>query len=121
MKSITACYIVDDLIADLDDRAGFDSISELDPEIMEELKKTWEEIILRHANEVGPMSERKDGGPAFPTDPAAYPGLSMLDWFAGMAMQGFCTADNFFDMPCEKLANIAYQQAAAMLAERERQ
>lgn len=72
------------------------------------------------------MSEQpKDGGQAFPMPMAheyGYEGMSLRDWFAGMAMQGMCAANRRFDdngahisewMPAD-----AYAIADAMLAER---
>ena len=69
-----------------------------------------------------------DGGPAFPkltqderwktftsTD-----GMSLRDYFAGKAMQGFSANTDFTDMTCEKTAQWAYQMADAMLKARER-
>lgn len=42
------------------------------------------------------MSEIKDGGPAFPSHGTMgevnYQGMSLRDWFAGMAMQGLLAA-----------------------------
>jgi hypothetical protein len=33
-----------------------------------------------------------DGGPAFPSDfePGGVPGMTLRQWYAGMAIQGFC-------------------------------
>jgi hypothetical protein len=70
-----------------------------------------------------------DGGPAFPAQPtnigisgdmtplAFQPGMSLRDWFAGMAIQGTLSD------PCSTfntVAAMAYKQADAMLAERKR-
>lgn len=64
-----------------------------------------------------------DGGPAFPSllpgGTYCLPGLSMLDYFAGQAMQGLLTADTQSAMTCQKIASIAYKQAIAMLNARE--
>lgn len=39
------------------------------------------------------MDKIKDGGPAFPTDALKYDGdgqgMSLRDWYAGMALQGY--------------------------------
>ena len=57
----------------------------------------------------------KDGGPAFPgsyTGPQGAPrwadGMSLRDWFAGMAKAGGCVADQ------------CYAEADIMLAQREK-
>ena len=73
----------------------------------------------------------KQGGPAFPSkvpfehwgDPNQ--GMSLRDWFAGMALQGLCASDtDRFDKSSllvqHALAAIAYDHADAMLAERDR-
>ena len=70
----------------------------------------------------------KDGGPAFPTEnfidhgPNAlhdvyHPGMSLRDWFAGMALTGVMlktTAEP------QLLASLAYDLADAMLKVREK-
>lgn len=62
-----------------------------------------------------------DGGPAFPfycTDMhnAGSPGMTLRDWFAGMALQWLVPAD---DADCyAKQAKLAYEQADAMIAAR---
>lgn len=63
---------------------------------------------------------------AFPTDPAMYgskavPGMSLRDWFAGMAMQGLATglewrSGRIFNS--DELAFDAYNIADAMLLAR---
>jgi len=50
-------------------------------------------------------------------------GMSLRDWFAGMALQGICTIDRRtspIDDTQRITARTAYQLADAMLAERER-
>jgi hypothetical protein len=78
------------------------------------------------------MSEIKDGGAAFPYcvwvgdhHNGHNTGMSLRDWFAGMALSGilsnpttvpsklFKTSDGF--MNCEMIANCAYEQADSML------
>ncbi len=69
-----------------------------------------------------------NGGPAFPhkefTPDGCYdkshPGLTKLDWFAGMAMQGLLAADhgNEDNWDLESLANYSYAAAIEMLASR---
>lgn len=73
------------------------------------------------------MTKQHDGGPAFPLQvaPNEYPesnvtvhsGMSLRDWFAGMAlMTGIC-GDG---IPASAVAIDAYAIADAMLAERGR-
>jgi len=46
-------------------------------------------------------------------------GMSLRDWFAGMALQGFLsTRTGLGAAPTEAMANLAYKQADAMLIER---
>lgn len=74
----------------------------------------------------------KDGGPAFPVDPSTRvnaPGMSLRDWFAGMALQGSLANNDFTSavakaVPDAKKANEsfaigAYALADAMLKARE--
>jgi hypothetical protein len=60
-----------------------------------------------------------DGGPAFPVGRPGFAdsssGLSLRDWFAGMAMQAFASRH---DAPEEIVAEAAYKQADAMIAAR---
>lgn len=63
-----------------------------------------------------------DGGPAFPYRPAdvGCEGMTLRDWFAGMALQGRA---HRFDHPHqhrELLARDCYEIADAMLTERNR-
>ena len=73
-----------------------------------------------------------DGGPAYPNtvsalewkfgDPKAFAGMSLRDYFAGMAMQGMLAHD---DSPPNEAdarlwANVAYTIADAMIAERKK-
>lgn len=68
----------------------------------------------------------KDGGPAFPTEARTlFPtnkasfwcdGMSLRDWFAGMALQGINTQELMF----AEAARYAYQIADAMLKERDK-
>ncbi len=46
-------------------------------------------------------------------------GMSMRDWFAGMALAGLCANPNR-DMVRSEFASASYKQADAMIAERER-
>lgn len=78
------------------------------------------------------MSE-KDGGPAFPEtayyDDKPYgsiSGMSLRDYFAGQALQGFLAAAahpqsvGITDLDSPKLAHDSYALADAMLAERDK-
>jgi hypothetical protein len=47
-------------------------------------------------------------------------GERLRDWFAGQALMGLYAKDNTEDSTVKELAEIAYEQADAMLAERER-
>lgn len=85
------------------------------------------------------MSEqRDDGGPAFPrstnetmlqADCLAYDGMSLRDWFAGMALQGFMANPNvirhsasygyiFVNSTRAELMEECYANADAMLKAR---
>ncbi len=75
------------------------------------------------------MSTKDNGGPAFPTDPNTQPGfyqhhgMSLRDWFAGQALGAFLHINNAnYAGPIvfAEVAGVAYLQADAMLAERER-
>jgi len=60
----------------------------------------------------------KDGGPVFPRQ--GYPihhGMSLRDWFAGMAMQSLVKPAN--NLGVTELAQLAYGFADAMLKARE--
>jgi hypothetical protein len=77
------------------------------------------------------MNNTNTGGPAFPTtvrdhyDPetggqwSEYvdPGMSLRDYFAAKAMQGYCTDPVMTS--AESVATLAYQIADAMLRARE--
>lgn len=76
------------------------------------------------------MSEIKDGGPAFPIpiscdagggiQESRFAGMSLRDWFAGMALcgdLGFGIGPD--NRPPVKAAKAAYAYADAMIAERE--
>lgn len=66
-----------------------------------------------------------DGGPAFPqghldgphVDPS---GMSLLDWFAGKALQGIVANPEYSGLTDEEFAEGAYEQALLMLTVRER-
>ena len=63
------------------------------------------------------MSETRDGGPAFP-DNRWQDGMSLRDWFAGMALQGILAFEP--DWVGEvTMEEWAYERADCMLAARE--
>ena len=80
------------------------------------------------------MSEKETGGPAFPgtqyaggIKPTGHSeGMTIRDWFAGMALQGWITAQptikgvtlNAGDDHAALIASAAYAWADAMLKER---
>ena len=78
------------------------------------------------------MSTKYDGGAAFPGNPTyreygdrgkvvetSNPGMSLRDWFAGMAMQGFLTRNEAH--PGKNYwAHASYKAADAMLKQREK-
>jgi uncharacterized protein YodC (DUF2158 family) len=72
------------------------------------------------------MSEINDGGPAFPVldlSKTQSQGMTMRDWFAGMALQGMMaveTPDCHYVQPSDA-AQWAYKYADAMLKAREKQ
>lgn len=62
------------------------------------------------------MNEIEDGGPAFPTDQSPSQeytdikgGMSLRDWFAGMAMQGMMNSSAFNGASDEILAGYAFK------------
>jgi hypothetical protein len=63
------------------------------------------------------MSKSNDGGTAFPTEYNDR-GLTMRDYFAAAALQGFSSQSELYSTPVEHLAEWAYAQADAMLAAR---
>jgi hypothetical protein len=77
------------------------------------------------------MSNKSDGGPAFPCDGpeilnARHSGMSLRDWFAGMAMQRLLivAGDAISKMDAadlqELLARKSFEMADARIAEREK-
>jgi hypothetical protein len=69
--------------------------------------------------------KRKDGGPAYPTyhhplDDSDRKGMTLRDWFAGQALGSILTQE--IAGAAEKIvwAELAYQYADAMLAQREK-
>lgn len=68
------------------------------------------------------MSEKNNGGPAFPIgsgdmrDPC---GMTLRDWFAGMVLAGINVDPDYESSP-EDRAKWAYFDADAMIAERDK-
>jgi len=67
------------------------------------------------------MSNTNTGGQAFPHYPAAeyQPGMTLRDYFAAKAMQGFCGNPANRDALPNEIARGAYLVADAMLKARE--
>ena len=80
------------------------------------------------------MSQPTDGGPAFPAlkyaaveageeagDYASEQGMTLRDWFAGMALQGMlaCPYDAPWKEDGQKVSQKSYEIADAMLQQRE--
>ena len=66
------------------------------------------------------MSDTNDGGTAFPSSPDAEftPGMSLRDWFAGLAMQGMMADGALNDRSygdMNEIASEAFQMADTML------
>jgi hypothetical protein len=70
------------------------------------------------------MSEKDNGGPAFPVgfqhgeSIAMKGGMALRDYFAAKAMQGFAADSNMGVVQAEEIAELAYLWADAMLKER---
>ena len=67
-------------------------------------------------------TQMNDGGPAFPITEnglQGYNGMSLRDWFAGMALQGKATRLNNPHEHRDILSSDCYDVADAMLAARE--
>jgi len=72
------------------------------------------------------MSEKEDGGAAFPDlrneiygtgERASY--MSLRDWFAGQALAGWISDGVSYGCDMEYIAKACYEQADAMIAARE--
>ena len=70
------------------------------------------------------MTDRHDGGSAFPTEPRgpvhgkAYDGMSLRDWFAGQALAGILGNPDFKHCTTDEIVMTARHVADAMLAAR---
>ena len=62
---------------------------------------------------------KTDGGPAFPVvfGDSAYSGMTLRQWYAGMAMQALNTNPSWDVISCESIAEDAFRQADAMLSQ----
>ena len=71
------------------------------------------------------MSAPNTGGPAFPTtvySNESYQGMTLRDYFAAKAMQGFIqysAAKGIYKPPDNELAKVSYDLADAMLKARQ--
>ena len=71
------------------------------------------------------MSTDNTGGPAFPVEAPRFDGtqhsegMTLRDWFAGLAMQGRLANSDRFEGSAGREAKEAYEFADAMLKERE--
>jgi hypothetical protein len=69
------------------------------------------------------MSTTKDGWPVHPTTTehggnSGVPGMTLRQWYAGMALQGMLSSGFCRDLRCNSVAMQAYDYADAMLAAR---
>jgi hypothetical protein len=62
------------------------------------------------------MSKIDEGGAAFPSELFEQPGMTLRDYFAAAALQGYFGTPHYCD--CEKLALYMYQMADAMIKAR---
>lgn len=74
------------------------------------------------------MTDKKTGGPAFPVTlqpgemykhHAEFDGMTLRDYFAAKAMQGFSAAPDMNCVPLKEVARQAYDIADAMLEARD--
>lgn len=71
----------------------------------------------RDGGSVAMAESDSDGEPAFPQD--NHYGMSLRDWFAGMALQGLLASDSETQsMKFDEAAELAYDHADAMLKAR---
>jgi len=64
------------------------------------------------------MTDKQTGGPAFPLEDGVHRGMTLRDYFAAKAMQGF--ADKLFsNYTYKEISDRAYGIADAMLKARE--
>ena len=75
---------------------------------------------MRWTNETGDNAICPDGRLVPPGQSVAILGMTLRDWFAGKAMAAIIAADPNFQLTAETASKWAYEQADAMLAEREK-
>ena len=61
---------------------------------------------------------KPDGGSSFPG--GYHHGMTLRDYFAGQALAGICASDLYAGENIFKMANMAYANADAMIAERDK-
>lgn len=63
---------------------------------------------------------KDNGGPAFPSEnPLEFvTGMTLRDYFAAKAMQGYCAREDSINSHFDSLASDSYELADAMLKER---
>ena len=66
------------------------------------------------------MNEKETGGQAFVGWIEEASGMSLRDWFAGMALMGIRADTKSRTVTSESVADWAYRDADAMLAERKK-
>jgi len=64
--------------------------------------------------------QHDDGGPAYPTLSTCRLGMTLLDWFAGQTVAGLNACESNAAESHHALAQMAYDQAEAMIAEKRR-
>lgn len=68
------------------------------------------------------MSKKNDGGPAFPRAATilyeGHKGMSLRDYFAGQALVGLMASTTTDASTWKKIAELSYEMAGVMLAER---
>jgi hypothetical protein len=85
---------------------------------------TWAEEAANALKKTGGVMSKNNGGPAFPIvasslEHVCVSGMTLRDYFAAKAMQGFVNELGSADYEKE-FAKISYLMADAMLAEREK-
>lgn len=71
------------------------------------------------------MSEKNDGGPAFPEcgergKASGFEGMNLRDYFAGQALAGMCANKEDVGNSHAMFAALAYSYSDAMITEREK-
>lgn len=65
---------------------------------------------------MGDVEKKDEGGPAFPGE--GYYGMTMRRYYAGLAMQGFCSAGPWPEIvTIETVAGLSVKFADALIAE----